>query len=99
MTDPTSPVNELADRFWEEILRQNPTTATFYGDERFADRLEDPSPKGRAESRDLMERTKAEAEAIPVDGLSTEDRITRDMLIVVADLNIEQDDQGLHQLA
>ena len=98
-TDPsTSPVLELSDRFWEAILELNPTTATVYGDERYADRLEDPSPAGRARARALMERTKAEAEAIPVDGLSLEDRITRDMLIVIADLGVEEDDQGTHRL-
>ena len=72
MTDQTlaSPVDDLADRFWESILELNPTTATFYGDERYANRLEDPSPAGRARTRELMERTAAEAAAIPVDGLS-----------------------------
>ena len=47
MTQPesTSPVNALADRFWEAILELNPTTATLYGDERYADRLEDPGPR------------------------------------------------------
>ena len=102
MSDPTpgttSPVNELADRFWEAVLELNPTTATFYGDERFASRLEDPSPAGRARARELMERTAAEAAAIPVDGLSTEDRITRDMLQVIGELAVEEDDQGLYQL-
>jgi uncharacterized protein (DUF885 family) len=98
MTDPTSPVNDLAERFWEGILELNPTTATFYGDERYADRLEDPSPAGRAEVRELMARTAAEAAAIPVEGLSTEDRITRDMLQVIGELQVEEDDQGLHQL-
>ncbi len=100
MTDPTptSAVNELADRFWEAILERNPTTATFYGDARYADRLEDPSPAGRAATRELMERTAAEAAAIPLEGLSTEDRITRDMLQVIAELSMEEDDQGLHQL-
>ncbi len=98
MTDPTSPVNDLAERFWERILELNPTTATFYGDERYADRLEDPSPAGRAEVRELMARTAAEAAAIPVDGLATEDRITRDMLQVIGELQVEEDDQGLHQL-
>jgi len=100
MTDQThaSPVDDLADRFWESILELNPTTATFYGDERYADRLEDPSPAGRARTRELMERTAAEAAAIPVDGLSTEDRITRDMLQVIGELSLEEDDQGLHQL-
>ena len=98
MTDDRSAVEALADRFWEGILELNPTTATFYGDERFADRLEDPSPAGRARARALMERTAKEAAAIPVDGLGTEDRITRDMLQVIGELAVEEDDQGLHQL-
>ena len=52
MTDPASPVNELAERFWEGYLELNPSTATFYGDERYADRLEDPSQEGRARIRE-----------------------------------------------
>ena len=40
----------------------------------------------------------ADASAIPVDGLPTEERITRDMLKVIAELQIEEDDQHLHQL-
>ncbi len=93
-----SPVDELSDRFWEGILELNPTTATVYGDERYDDRLEDPSPAGRARTRALMEKTKAEAEAISPDDLSIEDRITRDMLIVVGELSIEEDEQGTHRL-
>ena len=93
-----TPVNQLADRFWEKILELNPTTATFYGDERYADRLEDPGPEGRARNRQLMTRTAADAAAIATDGLPTEDRITRDMLKVIADLQLEEDDQSLHQL-
>jgi uncharacterized protein (DUF885 family) len=95
---PNSAVNELSDRFWEGILELNPTTATVYGDERYDDRLEDPSPAGRARARALMERTKEEAEAISPDALSIEDRITRDMLIVVGELGIEEDEQGTHRL-
>ena len=98
MTDDRSTVDALSDRYWESILELDPTTATFYGDERYADRLEDPSPAGRAKVRDLMARTAAEAMAIPVDGLSTEERITRDMLRVIGELRVEEDDQGLHQL-
>ncbi len=93
-----TPVNELADRFWEAVLELDPTLASFYGDERYADRLEDPGPDGRAASRALLQRTAVEARAIAPDGLPTEDRITRDMLIVIAELGIEQDDQALHQL-
>src|SRR3954454_24295924 len=95
---PVSAIDQLADRFWEEILELNPTTATVYGDERYNDRLEDPSPAGRAKTRALMERAKAAAEAISRDGIPVEDRITRDMLIVIADQTIEQLDQGVHRL-
>ena len=101
MTEPnhlSSPVDELADQFWESLLELNPTTATVYGDERYDDRLEDPGPAGRAAARRLVERTKAAAEAISPDGLPVEDRITRDMLIVIADGVIEKDDQAVHRL-
>ena len=96
--DASSPVNALADRFWEGILATSPTLASFYGDDRWAGELEDTTAHGRAVVRALMERTAAEAAAVAVDGLSTEDRITRDMLQVVAELQIEEDDQGLHEL-
>ena len=55
--DLDSPVNRLADRFWEAVLEDSPTTATMYGDERYDDRLEDPSPEGRAQRRALMVST------------------------------------------
>jgi uncharacterized protein (DUF885 family) len=97
LPDPAS-VDALAERFWESILALNPTTATVYGDERYADRLEDPGPDGRQAMRSLMERTVAEASSVPTDGLPTEQRITLDMLRVVGELHIEEDDQRLDQL-
>ncbi len=100
MTDatPAPDVNALSDRFWESILELNPTTATVYGDDRYDDRLEDPGPEGRARTRDLYERTLAEATAIDPTGLSTEDRITRDMLQVICELGLEELDQRIHEL-
>jgi uncharacterized protein (DUF885 family) len=91
-------VNDLADRFWEAILELNPTTATVYGDDRYDDRLEDPGPEGRAKARRVMEETLAEASAIDTTGLMVEDRITRDVIRVVCELQIEQDDQRIDQL-
>ncbi|MFL5778977.1 MAG: DUF885 domain-containing protein, partial [Chloroflexota bacterium] len=44
------------------------------------------------------ERTLAEVEAIPEDGLPTEERITRDILRVIGGLQIEEDDQRIYQL-
>ena len=96
--DPSSPVNQLADRFWEAILEENPTTATMYGDERYDDRLEDPSRAGRLRARTLAETTLAAARAIDAAAQPLEDRITLDMVRVVCELQIEQDDQRIDLL-
>lgn len=93
--DPSAPVNVLADRFWDSLLELLPTTATMYGDDRYDDRLEDPGPEGRAAARALSEATLAEVAAIPLEGLSVEDRITLDMLRIVNELAVEQDDQRI----
>jgi uncharacterized protein (DUF885 family) len=101
VTDPArqpSEIDEIATRFWEDTLYLSPATATVYGDERFADRLDDPSPAGRAAARALAERVRAEAAAVQVDGLPDEDRITRDVIGVVADIAIEGDDLDYHEL-
>jgi len=99
MSTPHHAVNVIADRFWEELLRESPTTATVYGDERYDDLLEDPGPAGRAAARALRERTLAEVATIPIDGLAVEERITRDMLEVVCELGIEQADARVDLLA
>ncbi|HEY8870033.1 MAG TPA: DUF885 domain-containing protein [Candidatus Limnocylindrales bacterium] len=91
-------VDALADRFWESFLELSPVTATVYGDDRYNDRFDDPGPEGRAKLRRLAEETRAEAEAIPVDGLSVEDRITRDMLRLFGDITVEEDDRRVDQL-
>jgi len=51
MPTPDTAVNAIADRFWEGLLRESPTTATVYGDERYSDLLDDPGPAGRAAAR------------------------------------------------
>jgi uncharacterized protein (DUF885 family) len=91
--DPTSPVNVLADRFWEAILAEEPTTATTYGDERYDDRLEDPSPAGRDRRRALYRTTQAAAAEIDPADQPLEDRITLDMIRVVCELGLVQDEQ------
>jgi uncharacterized protein (DUF885 family) len=93
-----TPIDVLADRFWEALLELNPSLATTYGDERYADRLEDPSPEGRAKARRLLEQTLKDVAAISPNGLPVEDRITRDMLRIVSELGIEEDNQKLYEL-
>ena len=60
--------------------------------------MDDPGPAGRARFRALLEGTGRDARAIEPEGMPLEDRITRDMLIVIADLGVEEDDQRIHQL-
>ena len=83
MTDPArqpSRVNAIADAFWEETLRLSPATATVYGDDRYGDRLDDPGPDGRAAARAVMEGVRRDVADVPDEGLTDEDRITRDVL-------------------
>ena len=101
MTDPASQpseIDQIASRYWEDVLALSPLTATVYGDERYNDRLDDPGPEGRAAERRLMERVWREAAAVQEEGLSTEDRITRDVLQVVAEVAIEADDLAYREV-
>ena len=99
MSNAPSPLDAIADRFWESFLELSPITATQYGDERYADRLPDPGPEGRARTRRLAEETRAAAEAIDAPSLPVEDRITRDMLILLGRRFVELDDSRFDVLA
>ena len=50
-----SPVDALAERFWERFLELQPLWATVLGDERWDDRWDDPGPAGRALERAQLE--------------------------------------------
>ena len=93
-----TPVNDLADRFWDGFLERYPTYATFLGDERYDDRLEDPGPAGRAAELHAYHDLLAGAEAIDRAGLDVEDAITLDMLAVVARIGLTAHEQQQYQL-
>ncbi len=97
MTEPTA-TDAIADRFWEDLLALQPTLATMYGDHRFDDRLEDPSPAGRAAALARVIQASDEARAVPESELSVEDRITRDMLVLAAEVAAREDELGVHEL-
>ena len=97
-TEPVSPVDDLADRYLDSLLELNPGVATMYGDERYDDRLPDPSGVGRARARAVNEEVLREAGAIDPSGLSVEEAITRDVLLIIAGSAIEQDDQRIDTL-
>ncbi len=93
MTD--RPVRDLADRFWQWFLEFQPLWATMLGDERFNDRLDDPSAEGRAREVADLKGFMAQAAAIDTTGLDTEDRITLDMLQVVAKMRLKAHEHEL----
>ncbi|WP_426573705.1 DUF885 domain-containing protein [Aquihabitans sp. McL0605] len=77
-----SPVlRDVADRYWEARLEASPLFATFLGDHRYDDRVDDLSAEGEARQRATWLGFLAEAEAIPADGLDETDRVTRQLLI------------------
>jgi len=91
-----SPVVELADRFWQWFLSRQPIYATVLGDERYDDRLSDPSPEGRAEEIAGLKGFLEDAQQIGRDRLSQEDAITLDMLEVVARIWLRQHAHDVH---
>ena len=96
--DATSAIDALAERYWESVLELSPITATFYGDQRFADRFDDPGPAGRARQRALAEDTIAAVDAFDRAHVLPDDAITLDMLRAVAEQVIEADQVRLHEL-
>jgi uncharacterized protein (DUF885 family) len=95
---PPSDVDRLADGFWERYLELSPVSATVLGDTRYDDRLPDPGPAGRAAMRRLAEDMRDAAAAVPVEDLSVEDRITRDVMGIIARMILVEDDMRLDTL-
>ena len=71
----------LSDRYWDALMEAVPTWATILGDHRFDDRVEDPSLDAENSLIERLDGLVAEAEAIPVAGLDSDDRITRAVLL------------------
>ena len=72
--------DELIDRAWEGILEREPLMGTFVGDDRYDDRLADPSEAGRsAEEAAARDDLKA-LESIDRDSLDQGRRLTGDIL-------------------
>jgi uncharacterized protein (DUF885 family) len=78
MRDPR--VTDLADRSWETMLDVSPTLATFVGDHRFDDRLEDLSVEADQDHRRRFAALGDEVGAIPADGLGPADQVTLGLL-------------------
>ncbi|MBP6514182.1 MAG: DUF885 domain-containing protein [Steroidobacteraceae bacterium] len=75
-------VGELVEAYFDEALALNPTTATFIGDHRYDDRLENTASAAYdAATLDLDRRYLARARAIDPAPLAGQDRLTWDIFV------------------
>jgi uncharacterized protein (DUF885 family) len=84
MTESNDAARDLVDRYWERLLEVEPIIGTLVGDERYDDRLPDPSEAGRAE-RETLHRSALEELALLDRDLEDEGlRTTLDVLEAIA---------------
>jgi uncharacterized protein (DUF885 family) len=74
-------VNALAQEYFDFLLTAWPTWGHLMGNYQHADRFDDASRAGEDEEIRARHAFADRAEAIPTDGLSAQDRITREMLV------------------
>jgi len=92
--DPMSAAQDLrslCDDVWEATLRENPTYATYLGDFRFNDRLQDISDAARARRHRLHEEFRARLAKVDVASLTEQDRVSADILRLQLDQSIEEE--------
>jgi uncharacterized protein (DUF885 family) len=91
-------VRALADEYWEAKLEASPLYASFIGDHRYDDRVDDLSAE--AERRLRTTWAALRERAVALDGrLDETDRVTRELLIHELDDNIRAIDLRLAELA
>ena len=86
MTD----LDRLATEYWDASLTASPMSATIYGDRRFDHLLDDISDEATELRLAELRTFVAEAGSIAPDDLTTQDRITRSMLISESESGIDQ---------
>ncbi len=77
----TRQVHALFDAAWEQNLQRYPQWATYLGDQRYGDRLEDASPEAEAAGYAETRRNLAAAQAIPRALLSATDQTSLDLFV------------------
>jgi uncharacterized protein (DUF885 family) len=89
-------VLDLADRFWQWFLSRQPIYATVLGDDRYDDRLPDPSARAREEEIAAIKGFLEDAKSVDRNGLDAEDAITLSMLEVVGTISLRQHEHNPH---
>jgi uncharacterized protein (DUF885 family) len=78
---PADRFGALETDYWETQLRLSPLLATFVGDARYADRLDDPGAAGRAEQHKEYARLLQEAQSVNPNLLTPADKISQQVLV------------------
>ena len=103
MTGPDAPdastaLRALADEYWEARLEASPLFATFLGDHRYDDRVDDVSAAAEQRLRETWTDLRAQATAL--DGaLDDTDAVTRDLLVHELDDAVRAIDLRLAEMA
>ena len=77
----THRLHALFDAAWEDSMRRSPEAATYVGDRRYGDRLEDASPEAEAAEYAEWREQRGQALAIQREQLSVTDRSSLDLFI------------------
>lgn len=97
-TSPSQALAALAEDYWQRLLKLNPRLATFIGDNRYDDRLEDIGPEGRQADTHLSHDLLGRLTRIDREALSTDERVSWDMLKLAAEQRLTEIDLRLDEL-
>lgn len=81
---------QLGDEYWEDVLREIPTYATYLGDTRYNDRLADISETGRARWTSIAKKHLAALAAIDRGALPEVERVSFDILKLRLENDLEE---------
>src|SRR4051794_957765 len=83
--------------YWTDLMRTHPLEATiFVGDQRFSDRLDDPSVEAYERWLDRLRATRDELRRLQVGSLSPDERLDREILLRMIDSRLEAGRFGDH---
>jgi uncharacterized protein (DUF885 family) len=92
-------LRRVADDYWEAVMVASPVYATFVGDHRFDDRMDDLSEAAEDAHLTVITDVVARAEALDPGTLSAGGRVTRSLLVAEADNARARSEHRLAELA
>ena len=96
-TTASEALRDLAEEFWQGLLKAEPTWATILGDRRYDDLLSDISPAGLEADRERLRDVSRRARAIDAADLSSQERTTRSTLIEETERELAHLETGLER--